>query len=72
MAERHGDGLDPISVNAPFALPAPAPEVWQPTASIQIHSGHRCTTHPRRRQAGADLGRRVARFGITRFWALLG
>ena len=31
LAERGGDGLDPASVNAPFAVPAPSPGVWQPT-----------------------------------------
>jgi hypothetical protein len=31
LAERAGDGLDPASVNTPFATPAPAPGVWQPT-----------------------------------------
>jgi hypothetical protein len=31
VAERHGDGLDPASVNELFELPAPAPGVWQPT-----------------------------------------
>jgi hypothetical protein len=32
LASRADDGLDPASVNAPFALPAPAPGVWRPTA----------------------------------------
>ncbi|MBM7776111.1 hypothetical protein JOD54_006315 [Actinokineospora baliensis] len=31
LAERAGDGLDPASVNAPFAVPPAAPGVWQPT-----------------------------------------
>ncbi|MFD9725689.1 vanadium-dependent haloperoxidase [Streptomyces sp. NPDC059072] len=31
LADRQGDGLDPASVNAPFAVPAAAPGVWQPT-----------------------------------------
>ncbi|MFE5210198.1 vanadium-dependent haloperoxidase [Streptomyces sp. NPDC056600] len=31
LAERAADGLDPASVNAPFAQPAAAPGVWQPT-----------------------------------------
>ncbi|MFE9749485.1 vanadium-dependent haloperoxidase [Saccharothrix saharensis] len=31
LAERQGDGLDPASVNAPFAVPPAAPGVWQPT-----------------------------------------
>ncbi|MGK5531872.1 vanadium-dependent haloperoxidase [Streptomyces sp. URMC 129] len=31
LADRQGDGLDPASVDAPFATPDPAPGVWQPT-----------------------------------------
>ncbi|MFB6613771.1 vanadium-dependent haloperoxidase [Streptomyces sp. NPDC056367] len=31
LADREGDGLDPASVNAPFAVPTAAPGVWQPT-----------------------------------------
>ncbi|MCX4525061.1 MULTISPECIES: vanadium-dependent haloperoxidase [unclassified Streptomyces] len=31
LAARQGDGLDPESVNAPFAVPPSAPGVWQPT-----------------------------------------
>ncbi|GAA2416281.1 vanadium-dependent haloperoxidase [Streptomyces glaucosporus] len=31
LRARRGDGLDPASVNAPFAVPAPAPGVWRPT-----------------------------------------
>lgn len=31
VAGRQGDGLDPVSVNESFELPAPAPGVWQPT-----------------------------------------
>ncbi|MCX5197507.1 vanadium-dependent haloperoxidase [Streptomyces sp. NBC_00249] len=31
LASRAGDGLDPASVNAPFAVPPAAPGVWQPT-----------------------------------------
>ncbi|WP_326595581.1 phosphoesterase PA-phosphatase [Streptomyces sp. NBC_01803] len=31
LADREGDGLDAASVNAPYATPAPAPGVWQPT-----------------------------------------
>ncbi|MGP3967233.1 vanadium-dependent haloperoxidase [Streptomyces sp. 6N223] len=31
LAERQGDGLDPVSINPPFPTPPPAPGVWQPT-----------------------------------------
>ncbi|MFJ3881065.1 vanadium-dependent haloperoxidase [Streptomyces sp. NPDC090077] len=31
LADRAGDGLDPASSNAPFAVPGAAPGVWQPT-----------------------------------------
>lgn len=31
VAQRQGDGLDPVSVNEPFELPAPAPGIWRPT-----------------------------------------
>ncbi|WP_308313401.1 vanadium-dependent haloperoxidase [Streptomyces sp. G1] len=31
LVDRRGDGLGPASVNAPFAVPAAAPGVWQPT-----------------------------------------
>lgn len=31
LAQRAGDGLDPASVNPPFATPEPTPGVWQPT-----------------------------------------
>jgi hypothetical protein len=31
LTSREGDGLDPESVNAPFPVPQPAPDVWQPT-----------------------------------------
>ncbi|MFF7369653.1 vanadium-dependent haloperoxidase [Streptomyces tricolor] len=31
LAAREGDGLDPASVDAPFAVPPAAPGAWQPT-----------------------------------------
>ncbi|WP_409494369.1 vanadium-dependent haloperoxidase [Amycolatopsis sp. cmx-11-12] len=31
FSERENDGLDPVSMNAPFPTPVPGPGVWQPT-----------------------------------------
>ncbi|MDT0345882.1 vanadium-dependent haloperoxidase [Streptomyces litchfieldiae] len=44
LADREGDGLDPVSVNSPFPTPDPAPGVWQPTPPAYgpgLQSGNR-------------------------------